>query len=62
MYFIVHYIINSIFSRLRRLNLGGNELQKIPSDAMSILEFLKRLELQENLISSIKKGDFHGKF
>lgn len=47
--------------RLKRLNLGGNELTRIPTQALSSLELLKKLELQENRISTIKAGDFEGK-
>jgi len=47
--------------RLKRLNLGGNELTRIPTQALSSLELLKKLEMQENRISSIKEGDFEGK-
>lgn len=51
-----------LFSRkLKRLNLGGNELTKIPTQALNSLELLKKLEMQENRISSIEEGDFEGK-
>jgi hypothetical protein len=49
------------FSRkLKRLNLGGNELQSVPTSALSSFDMLKRLEMQENLISEISEGDFEG--
>ncbi|KMQ97234.1 leucine-rich repeats and immunoglobulin-like domains protein 2 protein [Lasius niger] len=46
--------------RLKRLNLGGNELARIPTQALNSLELLKKLELQENHISTIEEGDFEG--
>jgi Leucine-rich repeat (LRR) protein len=49
------------FSRkLKRLNLGGNELQSVPTSALSSFDMLKKLEIQENLISEISEGDFQG--
>jgi Leucine-rich repeat (LRR) protein len=49
------------FSRkLKRLNLGGNELQSVPTSALSSFDMLKKLEIQENLISEISEGDFEG--
>jgi hypothetical protein len=40
--------------------LGGNELTSVPQKALSILEMLKKLEIQENKIKIIKEGDFAG--
>lgn len=47
--------------KLKRLNLGGNELTSVPQKSLSILDTLKKLEIQENKIRSIKEGDFEGK-
>ncbi|XP_043803988.1 slit homolog 2 protein isoform X3 [Apis laboriosa] len=44
--------------KLRRLNLGGNELTKVPTQALRTLNMLKKLEMQENRIASIQEGDF----
>lgn len=41
--------------------MGGNELTSIPTSALSTLDMLKKLEMQENRIQSIKEGDFEGK-
>lgn len=56
-------VLNFAFSsrRLKRLNLGGNELTRIPTESLKSLELLKKLELQENRITSIEEGDFEGK-
>lgn len=48
------------FRRLKRLNLGGNELTAVPQKALSILDNLKKLEIQENKIKIIREGDFAG--
>lgn len=53
--------LNVSSRRLKRLNLGGNELARIPTQALNSLELLKKLELQENRISTIEEGDFEGK-
>jgi Leucine-rich repeat (LRR) protein len=45
---------------LKRLNLGGNELAFVPKVALSSLDMLKKLEIQENRISDITEGDFIG--
>lgn len=45
---------------MKRLNLGGNGLTSIPQRALSILDMLKKLELQENRIQDIREGDFEG--
>lgn len=50
-----------ICRKLKRLNLGGNGLTSIPQRSLSILDTLKKLELQENRISDIREGDFEGK-
>lgn len=47
--------------KLKRLNLGGNELTAVPQKALSIFDNLKKLEIQENKIRTIKEGDFEGK-
>ncbi|VVD01229.1 unnamed protein product, partial [Leptidea sinapis] len=46
--------------KLKRLNLGGNELTAVPQKALALLENLKKLEMQENRITSISEGDFAG--
>lgn len=46
--------------KLKRLNLGGNELTAVPQKALSLLENLRKLEIQENRIRDIKEGDFEG--
>lgn len=46
--------------KLKRLNLGGNELTAVPQKALALLENLKKLEMQENRISTITEGDFAG--
>lgn len=47
--------------KLKRLNLGGNQLTSVPQHALSIFDNLKKLEIQENKIRVIKEGDFEGK-
>lgn len=47
--------------KLKRLNLGGNDLTAVPQKALSMLDNLRKLELQENRIKTIKEGDFEGK-
>lgn len=49
-----------IYRKLKRLNLGGNELTSVPQKALSILDTLKKLEMQENRITKIEEGDFEG--
>lgn len=51
----------AIFRKLKRLNLGGNDLSSVPQKALSILDTLKKLEIQENKIRTISEGDFEGK-
>ena len=46
--------------KLRRLNLGGNHLTKVPTQALRTLDMLKKLEMQENRIAAIQEGDFEG--
>jgi Leucine rich repeat len=46
--------------KLKRLNLGGNELVQVPQKALSLLDMLKKLEIQENKIRKITEGDFAG--
>lgn len=49
-----------LFRKLKRLNLGGNELTSVPQKSLGILDTLKKLEIQENKIRVIKDGDFEG--
>lgn len=51
---------NENYRKLKRLNLGGNELTSVPQRALSIFDNLKKLEIQENKIRVIKEGDFEG--
>lgn len=51
----------AIFRKLKRLNLGGNDLSSVPQKSLSILDTLKKLEIQENKIRTISEGDFEGK-
>lgn len=46
--------------KLKRLNLGGNDLTAVPQKALALLENLKKLEMQENRIATITEGDFAG--
>lgn len=46
--------------KLKRLNIGGNELSRVPTEALQTMDNLKKLEIQENKITSIKEGDFIG--
>ncbi|BFG05156.1 slit homolog 2 protein [Drosophila madeirensis] len=46
--------------KLKRLNLGGNDLSTVPQKSLSILDTLKKLEIQENKIRTISEGDFEG--
>lgn len=46
--------------KLKRLNLGGNELTSVPQKSLAILDMLKKLEIQENKIKVIREGDFEG--
>lgn len=48
------------YRKLKRLNLGGNELSSVPQKSLGILDTLKKLEIQENKIRVIKDGDFEG--
>lgn len=57
-FFFFHYYVHR---KLKRLNLGGNELTSVPQRALSIFDNLKKLEIQENKIRVIKEGDFEGK-
>lgn len=43
------------------MNLGGNGLASVPQKALSILDMLRKLEMQENKISEIHEGDFAGR-
>lgn len=53
-------VIVIVHRKLKRLNLGGNELTAVPQKALSLLENLRKLEIQENKIRDIKEGDFEG--
>lgn len=57
-----YFTFISSFRKLKRLNLGGNELTAVPQKALSIFDNLKKLEIQENKIRVIKEGDFEGRF
>jgi len=57
--FTINYI-DCIFRKLKRLNLGGNDLTQVPQKSLSILDTLKKLEIQENKIRTISEGDFEG--
>lgn len=46
--------------KLKRLNLGGNALTEVPQKALAILDMLKKLEMQENRLTTIREGDFEG--
>jgi hypothetical protein len=43
------------------LNLGGNRLNRVPTQAISRLQNMITLELEKNRIESIKESDFFGK-
>lgn len=61
--YLLHFLSSNHFStnrKLKRLNLGGNELVTVPQKALALLENLKKLEMQENRISTITEGDFAG--
>lgn len=53
--------INYCYRKLKRLNLGGNGLTSVPQKALSILDMLRKLEMQENKITEIREGDFEGR-
>lgn len=50
----------SLFRKLKRLNIGGNDLNRVPTDALTTLESLRKLEIQENQITELREGDFKG--
>lgn len=54
------FLFACLSRKLKRLNLGGNELTAVPQKALSLLENLRKLEIQENKIRDIKEGDFEG--
>lgn len=58
----LYYIIIYLYRKLKRLNIGGNELTAVPQKALALLENLKKLEMQENRITSISEGDFAGSY
>ena len=45
---------------MQRLNLGRNQLTKIPHQAIAGLTYLETLELSDNPITDIKPGEFNG--
>lgn len=55
-----HKMIFFYQRKLKRLNLGGNELTSVPQKSLAILDMLKKLEIQENKIKVIREGDFEG--
>lgn len=57
--YVYQYIL-FFYRKLKRLNLGGNDLTSVPQKALSVLENLKKLEMQENQITKIEEGDFEG--
>lgn len=59
--FLISLLLFHAFRKLKRLNLGGNDLTSVPQRALSIFDNLKKLEIQENKIRVIKEGDFEGK-
>ncbi|KAK6625529.1 hypothetical protein RUM43_005828 [Polyplax serrata] len=46
--------------KLKRLNLGKNELTSVPTHALYYMDNLKKLEMQENKITEISEEDFKG--
>lgn len=59
--YVLELIQLLIDRKLKRLNLGGNELTSVPQKSLGILDTLKKLEIQENKIRVIKDGDFEGR-
>ena len=55
-------VILNFSRKLKRLNLGGNDLTAVPTRALSNMGNLKELDMQENKISEISEEDFEGKF
>lgn len=49
-----------IGKKLRRLNIGGNDLTRVPTEALFTMESLRKLEIQENRISDLMESDFRG--
>lgn len=60
-FIITNNFVSCVIRKLKRLNLGGNLLTSVPQRALSIFDSLKKLELQENKIKTIKEGDFEGR-
>lgn len=54
-------VLFSAHRKLKRLNIGGNELSRVPTEALQTMDNLKKLEIQENKITSINDGDFIGR-
>lgn len=54
-------LLYSVRRKLKRLNIGGNELNRVPTGALQTMDNLKKLEIQENKITTISEGDFIGK-
>lgn len=44
------------------MNIGGNELSRVPTEALRTMDNLKKLEIQENKITAISEGDFIGTY
>lgn len=55
------YYLCLICRKLKRLNIGGNELNRVPTEALQTMDNLKKLEIQENKITAISEGDFIGR-
>lgn len=54
-------VLISVHRKLKRLNIGGNELNRVPTEALQTMDNLKKLEIQENKITAINDGDFIGR-
>ena len=46
--------------KLKRLNIGGNELLHIPTISLKSSNMPKKLEIQENRIAHIEESIFEG--
>lgn len=55
---ISEIVLNEDLESLEELDLGGNKLEKVKSDAFSYLTGLKTLSLKSNQISSLEAGAF----
>lgn len=56
------YVLYFVRRKLKRLNIGGNELNRVPTGALQTMDNLKKLEIQENKITTISEGDFIGNY